>query len=96
MVDVPAARPVTLPDPSTEALVLLVLHVPPGVGSDKEVTRPAQTVAVPVIAGTISIGFLVATTFWLLVHTPFDAVAVNVYVPSDDGNAYTVSVAAPA
>ena len=48
--DVPALIPLTLPEPSTAALALLLLHVPPAVISLKAVTDPTHTTAVPVIA----------------------------------------------
>ena len=50
--DVPAVAPVTMPDEGEAmvALLLLLLHVPPGVASLRVVVSEGQTVAVPVMA----------------------------------------------
>jgi hypothetical protein len=51
IVATPEATPVTLPLPSTVALVLLLLHTPPGVASLNVAIEPAHTdVGVPTIA----------------------------------------------
>ena len=54
MVAVPLAPPVTIPDAEpTDALLLLLVHVPPVVESESVIVRPVQTVlAVPEIAPT--------------------------------------------
>ena len=50
MFAVPAVMPVTLPEPSTvAAVVLLLLHIPPPVALFNAVTEPAHTEVVPVI-----------------------------------------------
>jgi hypothetical protein len=52
MIVVPAATPVTLPDPSTVALAVLVLvQVPPLMLLVSAVVRPVHTVFVPPITG---------------------------------------------
>lgn len=54
MADVPAATPLTFPEPSTVATVLsLLLHVPEPAASASVVPVPAQNIAVPVIAGIL-------------------------------------------
>ena len=51
MPGIPADTPETIPIPLTVAkLVLLLLQVPPVDASVKAVVKPAQTLAVPVIA----------------------------------------------
>lgn len=47
---VPSEIPVILPDPSTETWPLLLLHVPPVVGSDSVPEEPMQSVPGPVMA----------------------------------------------
>ena len=50
MFAVPELTPVTFPEPSTVALPLLLLHMPPGVASVKLVINPVQTADVPLIS----------------------------------------------
>ena len=51
MVVVPAAIPVTTPDELMVATVLLLLlHVPPGVAIERVVVLPVQAVVMPVIS----------------------------------------------
>ena len=51
----PAATPVTSPDPSTIAIVLSADdHEPEGEASDSNVSEPTQTAAVPVIAAGVA------------------------------------------
>jgi hypothetical protein len=50
IVAVPAVRPLTSPDELTVATEgVLLLHVPPGVASDKVIDKPVHTVPGPVI-----------------------------------------------
>ncbi len=50
---VPALTPVTFPEPSTTAwFVLLLLHVPPVVGSVKDIVDPAHTAVVVAAIGS--------------------------------------------
>ncbi len=60
MFAVPALIPVTFPDPLTDALPLLLLHVPPVVASVRFVVKPAHTADVPVILA--GIGFILTVT----------------------------------
>ena len=52
IVVVPANTPLTtpVPPPTVATKVLLLVHAPNPVASDKEVVKPAQTFVVPVIA----------------------------------------------
>jgi hypothetical protein len=77
IVAVPAERPVTLPDPSTEAFRLLLYQAPPLYVSLRLVTDPKHTVFVPKIAdGT---GFTVTT---VLAVQPVERVYVTPAVPA--------------
>ena len=62
MVDAPPARPVTLPEPSTEALVLDELHTPPAAASVSANIEPAHIGPVlPVIVPAFGNGLTVST-----------------------------------
>lgn len=52
MTEVPGETPVTIPDdePMVATVVVALLHVPPGAGSDKVVVKPWHTCKAPVIA----------------------------------------------
>lgn len=55
MVAVPAVLPVTTPEvPTAATVLLLLLHVPQGVASVREVVAPTHALVVPVIAATAS------------------------------------------
>jgi len=72
MVAEPTATPVTTPEVLTVAMeVLPLVHVPPGVASNKEPVAPTHAVAVPVMAPTTGSAFTV--TGAVLVH-PVDSV----------------------
>ena len=73
---VPAATPVTLPEPSTVAYdVLLLLQVPPAVASLRLVIKPAHTAAVPVMAdGT---GLMVTVALPAIPHAPAEDCALK-------------------
>ena len=52
IIDVPALTPVTIPEAEpTDALALLLVHVPPVIRSLSIIVDPGQTFKVPVIAG---------------------------------------------
>ena len=59
IIAVPAETPVTLPEPSTETLVLNVLHRPPEAASFNGVEAPVHTVNAPPIEETDGNGFTV-------------------------------------
>ncbi len=60
----PVATPVTIPEvPISAAAVLLLVQVPPGVGSLNEITSPAQIVLTPFIGE--GSGFTVSVVFVL-------------------------------
>lgn len=61
MVDVPAIEPVTLPEPSTNALPLDEVHTPPGVTSVSMVTDPIHTGTEPVIVPATATALTVTT-----------------------------------
>ena len=52
MIDVPTVKPLTIPVllPTVATVVLLLLHVPPGVASESDVVLPTHKVFVPDIA----------------------------------------------
>jgi hypothetical protein len=86
IVAVPAATPFTIPVAGsmvTEA-VLLLLHVPPEVVLNNWVLLPAQTVDVPVIAGTTGNEPRVTTAFPVmsLIQPVALLIALIVYVPA--------------
>ena len=68
MVAEPTATPVTTPvDEPTDAIAgLLLLHVPPGVASDKVVVKPKQIFVIPVIG----LGGVTTFTVVVAVHDP--------------------------
>lgn len=55
MFTVPAEIPVTTP-PDTVALLLLVLHIPPGVELVSDIVDPIQTVEGPAIVPALAAG----------------------------------------
>jgi len=61
MVAAPAVTPVTV-DPVTEALALLLLHVPPAVASDTVADTPTQRLNE---AGLIAVGRGLIVTTWV-------------------------------
>lgn len=80
--DVPAKRPVTQPVlPFMLTLPLLLLHVPKGVGSDKQIPRPLQTAILPVMLE--GKGLTVNTT-------------LDIVVPHELITSYTMFVVPPA
>jgi hypothetical protein len=79
IIAVPAATPVTTPVELMVATpVLLLLHVPPGVISDKLVVRPTQTLSVPVIAAGFGLTVMITVAI-----QPTGDVAVMVTVPAE-------------
>ena len=73
-----ADTPVATPDdePIEAILVLLLVHIPPVVESDKDIVDPAQTPEAPVIKGTYNVVLMFAETVVLFVHPEFVAVTV--------------------
>ena len=61
MVAVPIAAAVTMPEPvpATDALVLLLLHMPPATGSDNVIDAPEQKEEAPVIVPALGGGTMV-------------------------------------
>ena len=85
----PAETPVTIPVEPTVALVLEVLHVPPGVASLRVVVPPlSQRLNVPDIAA--GAGLTVTATGAVLAQPP-DVVPVTVYTVVTVGVAVTVA-----
>lgn len=70
MFSVPALIPVTFPEPSTDALVLLLTHAPPAIASVKLVVKPEHTVVVPAIID--GEGLIVTVTLPSLPQQPDD------------------------
>ena len=64
MTVVPGATPVTIPvaEPTVATAVLPLNHVPPPVGSNKDVVLPTQTVGIPMMAvgGGVTVTVMVA------------------------------------
>ena len=61
MVTRPLVTPVTLPEPSTVAMaVLLLLHRPPAVASLRPTAEPTQPVAAPLMEATVGRAFIVS------------------------------------
>lgn len=61
MVDVPAIRPVTIPEVAlTTELLLLGVQVPPDGELKRVVVPPSQTVGVPVIAAGLAFTVIIA------------------------------------
>ena len=77
---VPTVAPDTLPEPSTLAFVLLLVHVPSGVVSVKVVTKPRHTLAVPMIAE--GKGLTVTIVVPEAIQPAPGVLTVTVYVPA--------------
>jgi hypothetical protein len=58
---VPVATPETIPEPvpTVATDVLLLLHIPPGLASVKEVVDPTQTEVIPVIGAAAELMVIV-------------------------------------
>ena len=80
MTEVPAVIPVTIPEVEPiEAFALLIVQVPPDVGSPKEVVAPMQTVPEPVIVP--GKGLTVTIAVALQDPTVYEIVAVPAVMP---------------
>ncbi len=80
IIAVPAVTPVAIPvvEPMVATPRLLLLHVPPGVGSPKAVVSPTHTLSVPVIGN----GNGLTVTVAVIIH-PVGIVYVIIAVPAD-------------
>ena len=82
IVSTPAVTPVTTP-PRTVAVVLLLLHVPPGAKSVNVTDEPVQTVEGPVMAPSSGNGFTVTAFVAFVMPHAFVIVYLMVSTPAD-------------